>query len=69
MNFKQDKPKCKNCYDKGFSTEYVGASYAMPDFIGDKKYMVDAGGVKIKYCSCKKGKAMKYRAEKKSKFK
>lgn len=55
------QPKCKICWDKGFSTRYVGPSYAMPDFIGDRKYLVDKGGVKIKYCTCDKGKRLKFR--------
>jgi len=53
------KPKCKNCYDKGFASVYEAGSYAMPDFYGDKKYRVQKVGIRIKYCTCLKGKRMK----------
>lgn len=50
--------KCRLCCDKGYSTEYVGASYAMPDFPGDKKYKVVDEGVVKHYCTCEKGRDM-----------
>jgi hypothetical protein len=51
-------PKCRLCWDKGFSTEYKGASYAMPDFHGQKEHKVADEGVVKNYCSCEKGREM-----------
>ena len=61
---KNISPKCKNCYDKGYSTEYVGESFALPDFCGDKKYKVADAGIRINYCNCKKGKELEKKANK-----
>jgi hypothetical protein len=52
-------PNCSNCWDKGYSTHYEGASYAMPDFIGDKKYKVSDEGIRIIFCRCKRGQFLK----------
>ena len=47
-------PICSNCNDKGFTTEYKGAAYAMPDFFGDKKFKVGNEGVRKNKCKeCK----------------
>ncbi len=51
-------PKCRLCWDKGYSTEYVGSSYAMPDFHGDKEYKVADEGIVKHYCTCEKGREM-----------
>jgi hypothetical protein len=51
------KPRiCKCCYGKGYSTEWLGDLIAMPDFIGDKKYLVRKGNIIIHLCSCGRGK-------------
>ena len=64
---KKENPKCTNCFDKGFSTEYKGAVYGLPDFEsdGNKRFKVGNEGIKINYCRCAKGKRMKYRAKQK----
>lgn len=55
-------PNCKNCWDKGFSTEYVGESIAHADF-GDEfggpqtKVVANARIVKH-YCTCALGKRL-----------
>lgn len=57
------KPKCTNCYDKGFATEMVGATSYIPDFErdGNKRIYLGGPGVEIRYCKCAKGRSMKRR--------
>ena len=59
------QPKCTDCYDKGFSTEYKGAVIAHADFIGDRDRIIDEAKVVINYCRGKKGRGMENRALKK----
>ena len=51
--------ECKNCYGKGYSTEYKGKTEVLPDFVGDKRYTIDNGGIKIHFCNCDRGKDLK----------
>jgi hypothetical protein len=50
------QPKCKKCWDKGYSTELV-ANTSIPDFGGIR---INSQVREIKnYCSCAKGKKLK----------
>lgn len=51
------KPKCKDCWDKGYATELIGGYHMSADFIGEKSY--DTGMKELKnFCHCAKGKRM-----------
>jgi hypothetical protein len=49
-------PKCKHCYDKGYSTEFQGGQFCMADFIGDKTYQTKGAGIVVRLCNCGRGK-------------
>lgn len=51
--------QCKNCYGKGYSTEFVGDTTLEPDFIGDKRITLRKGGIRIHYCKCGRGKDLR----------
>lgn len=53
----EKQPKCKNCWDKGFSTQYSGI-IGSPDFPGDKGFEI-APSVHKNYCTCDKGQKMR----------
>jgi len=46
---------CKNCYNKGYSTEMIGGTITYGDFVGDKTFK---SGYKTLYhfCNCERGK-------------
>ncbi len=47
-----DKYVCKNCYGKGYSTEYQGKTIARADFIGDRDKVLENEKVVKHYCTC-----------------
>ena len=49
-------PKCKHCYDKGYSTEFIGGQICFADFIGDKTYKTRGSGIIVHLCDCGRGK-------------
>lgn len=51
-----EKPKCKNCWDKGYSTQMYGISGA--DDFGTEGFK-EPIRVHIHFCNCAKGKRMK----------
>ena len=50
---------CKNCYGKGYSTEYVGKTIAHADFIGDQDRVLANERILINFCSCERGKQIR----------
>jgi len=56
------KPKCNKCYDKGYFTEFVGATIVSSDFEGEKDTILKEPHIVKNYCSCKKGQRMKLKA-------
>lgn len=54
---KVKEPKCKNCWDKGYSTQ-MAETIGYPDFIGDKGFR-SGPQVYKKYCNCAKGKRLR----------
>ena len=49
------QPKCKNCWDKGYSSELI-VHTQHADFIGEKTY---SGTLQRKnFCNCAKGKRL-----------
>ena len=54
---KNKEPICKNCWDKGYSTQYSGI-IGSPDFLGDKGFEI-APSVHKNYCTCVKGQKMR----------
>jgi hypothetical protein len=57
------EPKCKICWDKGYSTELIGNTVAHADFCGDKTKIIKPSHIRKNYCKCAKGKKMKAREE------
>lgn len=54
MNLELPKqPVCKNCWDKGYSTEMSGL-VGSPDFPGDKGFCISPY-IHKNYCTCEKG--------------
>lgn len=50
------EPKCKNCWDKGYSTELMAIKIHV-DFPGDKEYKKTEKV--INFCKCERGKELK----------
>jgi hypothetical protein len=60
-NLKQNKELkgiCKNCWNKGYSTEMIGGTVSWGDFPGDKDYHTKSEII-IHYCKCGIGKQLK----------
>lgn len=51
-------PKCKNCWDKGYSTQLIGNTVTSANFYGQDGIIVSSYILK-NYCKCAKGKRMK----------
>jgi len=49
---------CKNCWNKGYSTEMIGGTIASADFFGDKEHR-SGPKITINFCKCDKGKQLK----------
>ena len=60
---------CPHCYNKGYSTEFMGASFAMADFIGDETYQIKNPGIVIHFCICSRGKDLQKFFDLKKQFK
>jgi len=60
---------CKNCYGKGYSTELQGDQFCLADFIGDKTFKYRSLGVRVRFCSCGRGKDLKLMFNVKKEFK
>ena len=52
------KPKCKNCYDKGFFSELSGGTKSLSDF-GGYHYYKSGVEMKLNFCDCAFGKKLK----------
>jgi hypothetical protein len=50
---------CKNCYGKGYFTEFKGNTLTQPDFTGDKPRIFRGSGIRIKLCDCQRGRDLK----------
>jgi hypothetical protein len=47
---------CTKCYGKGYSTERVGKTRVMADFVGDKTYVSAPEHIEYHPCTCERGK-------------
>jgi hypothetical protein len=63
---KTPKGVCKNCWNRGYSTQMIGGTIVYGDFIGDKDYKTKAE-ILIKFCNCENGKQLKSMIEEKIK--
>ncbi len=63
---KEKIPKgvCKNCWNRGYSTELIGGTITCGDFEGEKDYKTKEQ-ILIKFCNCENGKQLKSMFEEK----
>ena len=50
---------CKNCYGKGYSTEFAGVTTAYADFSDSKTHILRPAGVRVRICKCDRGKQIR----------
>jgi hypothetical protein len=50
--------ECKNCYGKGYATVYDGHTIGFEDF-GGEGGIYRKGGIRVKLCSCNRGKDLR----------
>jgi len=58
-NKKDTQSLCKNCWGKGYSTEFIGDTKQYPDFIGSRTHILRKGGTRVRLCSCERGSEIK----------
>jgi hypothetical protein len=50
---------CKDCYGKGYSTEFVGKTSYIPDFEPAVERAIRNEHIQVNLCTCDRGKQLK----------
>lgn len=65
--FEEERIKgvCKNCWNRGYSTQIIGGTITYGDFIGEKPRKTNKAEIVINFCNCENGKQLKSMIEEK----